>query len=277
MIISELIKRATRNFENAGIDTPKLDAIILLENVLEKERSYLIANSEREISEKQEKAFDKLVSRRLKREPVAQIIGKKEFFGREFKVSTEVLTPRPETEIIIETALKIFPHDAKINILDLGTGTGCILLTLLAELPNARGLGVDISKTALAMAKKNAYNLGVENVEFINSDWCNNLGTQQKFQLIVSNPPYIPMPEKTNLEADLSFEPETALFGGNDGLDCYRRLASDISKLDFDYAIFEIGINQEEQIKEIFKGYQISLKEVVKDLAGINRTMVFKK
>lgn len=277
MIISEILKRATLKLENAGIETPRLDAMILLETALGKERSFLITNSERSISEKDSASFEKMMARRIKREPISQIVGKKEFYGRDFRVSKDVLTPRPETELIVDAALKRYNKSSEINILDLGTGSGCILLTLLAELPLAHGTGVDKSKSALAIAGKNAYDLKIERVEFVNSDWCQNLKPQRKFSLIVSNPPYIPKREQDGLDEELNYEPETALFGGDDGLECYRQLASEISKLTFDYAILEIGINQETEIEKIFAGYQIELEEVIPDLAGIKRVMVFKK
>jgi len=269
--------RAVDDFKAAGIETPGLDAMILMETVLGKTREYLVAHPEDEISNERQKQFLQLVTRRKNREPISHITNKKEFYGREFLISPDVLTPRPETELIIEAALKLYAKDSKINILDLGTGSGCIILTLLAELPNARGVGVDISNSALAIAKNNAYNLGIANVEFVNSDWCKNLDSDQKFQLIVSNPPYIPNCEAKNLPAELSYEPDAALFGGDDGLECYRRLAEEISAIDFNTAVFEIGINQEHEIEKIFDDYQIKLKEIVADLAGIPRVMIFQK
>ncbi len=277
MIISELIKSAAKKLQDVGIDTARLDAMLLLETALGKNRSYLVANSEAAVSENAQKQFAILLKRRINREPISQIIGKKEFYGRQFKVSKDVLTPRPETEFIIEVALKLFNKNSEINILDLGTGSGCIILTLLAEMPNAKGVGVDKSKSALAIAAKNAYDLKIENVEFVHSDWCKNLESQQKFHLIVSNPPYIPKTEQKTLDAELDFEPETALFGGDDGLDCYRLIAKEISGLKFDFAILEIGINQEGEVKKIFEQYQIKHKETLADLAGIPRVIVFNK
>ena len=277
MKISELIQSAVEQLKTAGIETAKLDAMILLGKVLGKERGYLIAHGNKEISAKQLKEFQKLLRRRLKREPVAQITGKKEFFGREFIVSKEVLTPRPETELIIEAALKRFPKNAQINILDLGTGSGCLILTLLLELPKAQGIGVDRAKTALAIAKRNAYNLKVQDVEFIYSYWCKNLELKSKFQLIVANPPYIPEAERRGLPAELGYEPKTALFSGDNGLKCYQEIAKEISALEFEVAIFEIGIGQQSEVKRIFERYNIKLDETLNDLRGIPRVMVFKK
>src|ERR1700760_2798216 len=151
MIISDLLKNAMAHLKTAGVETVQLDAMILMETALGKTREYIIANSENEVDEAIVKRFNQLVSRRANREPIAHITGEKEFYGRKFKVSRDVLSPRPETELIVETALKMLPKmaskSAEINVLDLGTGSGCILLTLLAELPNARGIGVDISNS----------------------------------------------------------------------------------------------------------------------------------
>ena len=280
-MIKQVLQNAKTQLSAAGVESAKLDAMILLEFVLNKDRSFLIANSEHKITEKQKSEFEKLLKRRLKREPIAHIIGKKEFYGREFKVSKEVLSPRPETEFLIEAALKRYSKTEALNILDIGTGSGCILLTLLLELPNSTGTGLDISTNALAIARENAYNLKVSSALFIESNWLEKLDKQQKFNLIVSNPPYIPRPLQKSLEAELEFEPEMALFSGDEGLDSYREIARNLKDLDFDFAILEIGINQEQEIEKIFgecqMESQIKLIETIKDLAGINRVLVFAK
>ena len=279
MKISEIIKSAVRKLQQVGVESAQLDARILLEHAIKKDRSFLIANSDYEITEVQNNEFEKLLQRRINREPISHILETKEFWGRNFKVSSDVLTPRPETEHIIEAALKYYKPSQtgeKYKILDLGTGSGCILLTLLQEIPNSEGLGVDISKTALAIAKDNAYNQKVNNAEFILSEWCENL-TQKHFNLIVSNPPYIPLHDLKSLEKELSFEPKNALFAGNDGLDDYRKIAEQIKFIGFDYAIFEIGFNQENEVKEIFSLNGMNCIEVIKDLAGISRSLVFIK
>ncbi len=277
MKISQALDEAVKNFKTAGIETPRLDTLILMEMVLGKGREYVIAHSEDELSSAQMKSFSVLSERRTAREPMAHITGKKQFYGREFKVTPDVLMPRPETELLVEAALRLSPKHSEINILDLGTGSGCIILTLIAELPKAHGIGADISNSALAIARENAYNLGIANVEFVKSDWCKNLDLKNKFQLIVSNPPYIPNCEAKNLPAELSYEPDAALFGGDDGLECYRRLAEEISAIDFNFAVFEIGIGQEREIEKIFDEYQIKLKEIIPDLAQIPRVMIFSK
>lgn len=277
MKISELLEEAVKNFKAAGIETPRLDGLILMEITLGKGREYIIAHSEDEMQPIEIDKFSELVSRRLKREPISHIVGKRQFYGREFLVSDDVLTPRPETEILIEAALSLFQKDNKINILDLGLGSGCILLTLLAEMPNAKGTGVDISNSALAIAKKNAYNLGIANVEFIESDWLKNPALKNEYQLIVSNPPYIPISDAKTLPAELSYEPDAALFGGDDGLECYRMLAEQLSAVNFNFFVLEIGIGQERDIEKIFDKYRIKLKEIIADLAGIPRVMIFQK
>jgi release factor glutamine methyltransferase len=271
------LKQAIEILSKAGVDSPDLDARVLLEFVTGKNRAFFIAHSEYELAADEKKHFDELLHRRANREPISQLVGKREFYGRDFLVSQDVLTPRPETELIIDAVKKLYPANSPISVLDLGTGSGCILLTILQEYPNSRGLGVDISQKALAIAKQNAYNLGVNNAELILSEWCENLDKQQKFNLIISNPPYIPQPEKATLDKDLSFEPDLALFGGDDGLVAYRRIAQEIKSLNFDFAIFEIGINQEKEVIEIFKAAGLKYVETLKDLQNIPRTLVFKK
>lgn len=276
MIISEILRDSARKLAKAGISSPELDARILLEEATGKSRSYIIANSESELSVAEINAFTKLMERRLKREPISQIMGRKEFWGREFEVSPDVLTPRPETELIIVAALKAFPKEKPLRILDLGTGSGCIILTLLMEFPDSTGIAVDISKTALAIARQNAYNHGIDRVEFVLSEWCENVAPQ-RFDLIVSNPPYISLLNKNSLDKELSYEPETALFSGDEGLDSYREIAEDLSDMEFGLAIFEIGQNQEDEIRRIFAYHGIDCVGELSDLAGITRTMMFRK
>ena len=271
------LKQAAEKLKQVGVETPELDACILLELATGKTRTFFIAHTEYELTPAEQKLFDELIKRRINREPISQILGKREFYGRDFVVSQDVLTPRPETELIIDAVKKLYVSGSKFQVLDLGTGSGCILLTILQEFSNSKGVGVDKSQKALAIAKQNAYNFGVNDAEFVLSEWCENLDKQQKFDLIISNPPYIPAPEKTTLDKDLSFEPDMALFGGDDGLDAYRKIAQEIEVLDFKFAIFEIGINQENEVIKIFEATKLKHVETLKDLQNIPRTLVFKK
>lgn len=277
MKLGEFIKQTIEQFKTAGIDSSQLDAYLLAAHVLQKDKSFIISHSDYELSTSEILQLKNMVEKRKAREPISQILGYKEFYGHDFSVSQDVLTPRPETEFIITAALELFNKEQELNVLDLGVGSGAVILTLAAEFKNSHCLGVDISNAALAIARKNAYDLRIENARFINSNWCKNLGARQKFNLIVSNPPYIPVGHKDKLDAELKFEPETALFAGDDGLECYRQIANEISNLEFDFAIFEIGMGQESEVKKIFEGYKINLIKTLPDLAGIPRAMVFKK
>lgn len=281
MNIAQAIKFAVNMLEDAGVASANLDTKILLEAATGKSRAQIIAHGEYELGEAEQKKFDELVALRARRIPISQVLGCKEFYGREFVVDGNVLTPRPETELMIDAAKKLFRKDENLHILDLGTGSGCILLTLLLEFPNASGIGADISKKAIAIAEKNKYILNVEGAELICSDWLETVRNGTNFDLIVSNPPYISLQDKKDLARELDFEPDSALFAGDDGLECYRKIADEISsrhnKVNFKYLILEIGQNQESEIIEIFEKQEIKFLEHYKDLNGIIRTLVFKK
>lgn len=276
MNISEALYFAVTKLKQVGIDSANLDAKILLEAATGKTRAQIIAHDDYELTAPEQKKFGDLVILREKRIPISQILGCKEFYGREFVVDSNVLTPRPETELIIDAAKKLFSADDNLRILDLGVGSGCILLTLLLELPNSTGIGTDISKKAIAIAEKNAYILGVEGAELICSDWLETAKNGTNFDLIVSNPPYISLQDKKSLARELDFEPDSALYAGDDGLECYRKIAESLNKVNFKFLILEIGQNQENEIIEIFEKQKIMFLEHYKDLNGIIRTLVFK-
>jgi release factor glutamine methyltransferase len=277
--IKSLLHFAITELKNVGVDSSNLDAKILLEHATGKSRAQIIAHDDYELTPQEQKQFEELLNLRKKRIPISQILGTKEFYGRDFIVDENVLTPRPETELIIDAAKNLFARDAKISILDLGVGSGCILLTLLSEFPHSSGVGADISKKAIAIAKKNSYSLGVEGVELICSNWLEAVKNGTKFDLIVSNPPYISLQDKNKLARELDFEPDSALYAGDDGLECYRKIAESLSlrlnKVDFKYIILEIGQNQETEIIEIFEKQKIMFLQHYKDLNGIIRTLVF--
>lgn len=276
MKISEVLYQATSALKNAQVDSPALDAKILLEHATGKNRAQLIAHDDEELQPAQQALFDELLAKRLQRIPISQILGCKEFYGRDFVVDENVLTPRPETELMIDAAKELFAADEKFNILDLGTGSGCILLTLLSEFKNSSGVGIDISKKAIAIAERNKYNLRVEGAEFVCSDWLETVKTGANFELVVSNPPYISSLGVSDLEKELDYEPDTALFGGEDGLRCYEKIAESLNKINFKFLILEIGAGQETDIVEIFKKQNINLIKQYKDLGGIIRTLTFK-
>nr|WP_249139016.1 peptide chain release factor N(5)-glutamine methyltransferase [Actibacterium sp. MT2.3-13A] len=212
---------ATRRLRAAGIPDAPRDARRLLAHAMGIAPDRLVLHLSEEMSDAAEAAFDALLSRRERREPVSHIIGSRAFYGRAFHVTRDVLDPRPETETLVELALSQ-PFS---RVLDLGTGSGCILLTLLAERAQATGLGVDLSEAALAVARQNARTLGIARAAFLRSDWCG--AVQGQFDLIVSNPPYIAADEMPGLAPEVrDWEPEMALSPGGDGLDAYRAIAA---------------------------------------------------
>ncbi|MEZ5757666.1 MAG: peptide chain release factor N(5)-glutamine methyltransferase [Emcibacteraceae bacterium] len=220
-----------------------------------------------------------LVKRRMAREPLSQIFGEKEFWSRTFKVTRDTLTPRPDSETLIEAALnKLEDKNKKYRILDLGTGTGCLLLTLLDELPNATGLGIDISEKALTVARENAINLNLsQRSEFLISNWTDNIEKSEKFDLIISNPPYIGLDEKETLPPEVvDYEPEEALFSGKDGLDDYKKLSGQIaSYLSVGgFILMEIGYRQSTAVKEIFTSKGFNQITKYKDLADRDRCLM---
>jgi release factor glutamine methyltransferase len=260
--------------KQSGSTSPELDLRILLQLATGRSRELFIAHPEYELAPDEQQKLSQLVARRAQNEPIAHIMGYKEFYGRDFAVSRDVLTPRPETEHIIDEVKKLWPSSTPLKILDLGTGSGCILLTLLQEFPNSTGLGVDISNNALAIARQNAYKQGVGNAEFICSSWTKEVKNKQ-FDLIVSNPPYVES-ASTKLNLETKFEPQIALFAGEDGLDAYRQIASELKSFGFKYAIFEFGQGQLEGLSTIFKNNGFSALTVVPDYAGIDRLLIVK-
>lgn len=220
------------------------------------------------------------VARRAKGEPVAQIVGSKGFWTLDLKVTRDVLTPRPDTETILEALLKHRPDKAKAyRVLDLGTGSGCIVLSVLSEYPNASADAVDVSEAALAVAQENARGFAGR-VAFYHGEWCAPLEAHKMYDIIVSNPPYIPRAEIAGLAPDVRvYEPMLALDGGEDGLDCYRTLAMQIpSRMVVGaIALLEVGAGQAADVAEIMKRSGLAVLEIAKDLAGIERTLVLMK
>ena len=252
-----------------------IDARILLQSAasLTIEQIYLYPNLE--IDNAVVDKFWQLVERRKNNEPVAKIIGSKDFWKSSFIVSNHTLDPRPDSEVIIAAALELLLQKPY-SFLDLGTGTGCLILSLLQEFPQAKAIACDISPQALKIAKTNAENLGLsERIEFLQNNWAD--GLKQKFDLIVSNPPYIPTKDIEDLSSDVkNYDPMLALDGGEDGLAPYRYLADQILDLlnPCAYAILEFGFNQSELVEEIFekKGYKIH--KIIKDLNNIKRAII---
>jgi release factor glutamine methyltransferase len=273
---------ATRTLREAGIDTPALDARLLLCHAAGLSHEALIARSRDEVSSDVAAQLASFVARRLQGEPVSRIRGVREFYGRDFLVGRDTLDPRPDTETLIAAVLDVIGRDGgqrrPLKLLDLGTGSGCILLTLLAELPEAQGLGTDMCDGALRLAAENAERLGLApRARFIAADWLD--GIEGSFDLIVSNPPYIPSEEIAGLARDVAaYDPRAALDGGADGLDAYRRIAESARSVlaPGGSILVEIGPTQAEAVSALFRaaGLTVEADDVRFDLAGRPRCVL---
>ena len=264
MISEKIIEKASKILKNNNIHSHEIDAQLILSDIMKVGREYLITNNKVPISEKIKGQYDIAISRRVKKEPVAYITGKKEFWSADFLVNYETLIPRPETELLIYKLIGYFKNK-KINILDIGTGSGCILLSILRELNNSRGIGIDISHKAVKVAIKNSKKLNLSNrVKFKVFDIDKfYLG---KYDLIVSNPPYIPARDIKNLSKDIiNHEPIIALNGGLDGLDLIKKVIYKSNYLLKKNGLLalEIGNNQYLKVSSLLKfcGYKEKGKE----------------
>lgn len=276
---TDALREAVMALQRAHIDTASLDARILLQHVLNVSREEWLAGSEQKLTEAQAAYFRELIEKRARRQPVAQLIGRREFFGREFKVTADTLDPRPDSETLIEAALAHYRDwEAPKMLLDLGTGTGCLLLTLLAEFPQACGVGIDKSAAALNVAAVNAAALGMqERVTWMQGDWGQAL--MGAFDVIVSNPPYIPTAAIALLAPEVrEYEPRGALDGGADGLECYRSLLPQIKRLlaADGLTALEMGIGQAEALTGLTAEHGLRAVAVKDDLAGIARCILLK-
>jgi release factor glutamine methyltransferase len=254
--LREAFLAAAWALRQGGIGAPELDARLLLCHAAGLSHEDYVARGNGALSPEAAARFAACVDRRLRGEPVSRILGVREFYGRPFRIDANTLDPRPDTETLVEAALEVVGDNssrhAPLRLLDLGTGTGCILVTLLAELPDATGVGVDRSQAALRLAQKNAEALGVGNrADFIASDWLEDLSGA--FDLVVANPPYIPTAEVGALGPEVGHDPETAVDGGPDGLAAYRRIAPRLKGVlrPGGIALFEFGIGQAEALRRL--------------------------
>ena len=261
------------------IPNPHLDSEILLSESINRNKKHIILNSKEILNNKQLENFNSFIERRKKGEPVAYLINKKEFWKDEFYVNKDVLIPRPDTELIIEQVLKIFSKQSQLQVLDIGTGSGCILLSIIKERANCYGTGIDISKKSINVSKINAKQLNLTNrVKFIHSSVDNfNIG---KYDLVVSNPPYIELLNLKYLEKDVaSFEPKIALSGGFDGFSKIKKVISKASILIKKKGkfILEIGFNQKNKVKKILKEEGFYVNKVIKDYGNNDRCIISTK
>jgi release factor glutamine methyltransferase len=281
------ITRLSADFAGAGLATPALDARLLVLVACGLTHEAYILNPDRAMDYAETHAAGAMRARRLAGEPVSRIIGRREFWGLDFAIGEAVLDPRPDTETLVQSALDIVDEEgrrgAELRIADLGTGSGCILLSMLRELPGASGVGVDISPEALAVARRNAALLGLEaRADFTAGNWCENLSGG--FDVIVTNPPYIESEVIGDLEPEVRlYDPRQALDGGDDGLDAYREIAA--SSLDSlrpgGWILLEAGAGQANAILSIFDNgpwrNRIASKRINRDLNGINRVVAIKR
>jgi release factor glutamine methyltransferase len=264
----------------AGIEQPALDARILVGHALDLSRDQMLTGSDRPVTAKAGARLEAMVARRLAREPVSRILGQREFWSLRFDLAPETLDPRPDSETVVEAALAATGADA-LAVLDLGTGSGCLLLALLSERPGATGLGIDASPGAIAAAMANAARLGLApRARFERHDWRSGLDgrlTPPRFDVILANPPYIPDGEVARLEPEVSrFDPLAALAGGPDGLDAYRQLAPQLADLltANGVAVFEVGAGQAAAVAGLFTAAGLEIIGIRADLGGIDRCVV---
>ena len=279
MNIQTLLNQASKKLKHLSSGSSKLDSEILLSKIIKKNRKYLILNSNEELKKENIKSFDCLVKRRKKGEPIAYLINKKEFWKQNFYINQNVLIPRPDTEILVEETLKLFNVNSKLNMLDIGTGSGCILISILKERRNFFGTGIDISKKAINVARFNAKMHQLSNrVKFYNSDVDKFL--IGKYDLIVSNPPYIKRQNLKYLEVDVKgFEPKLALDGGKDGFSEITKVISKTAKLlkRNGRFILEIGFGQKKKILSKLKQNNFFINKVVKDYGKNDRCVISTK
>lgn len=275
--LRQLVDQAARQLAGAGIDRARAEARLLVGHALGLSLEAVLARDSETADGAAQAAISGLLARRLRREPMAQILGWREFYGRRFAVGRDVLTPRPDSETLIEAVLARLPdRDGQLRLLELGVGSGCLLLTLLAELPQAAGLGIDISPAALETAKSNARMLGLaDRVELYPGDWSESVSG--RFDVLIANPPYIASGEIAGLEPEVAqYEPRLALDGGPDGLAFYRRLAGDLDRLvEADGIVaLEVGAGQATAVAALLTAAGFGAVSRHRDLAGIERCVI---
>ena len=275
MRASDVIKSGSLELRKNKVSSYVLDSEILLSKTLNKSREEVLTNLEKDIKEEELLVFKEYLCRRSKNEPIAYILEEKEFWSKKFYVNKDTLIPRPETELLVNELIKIY-NEKRINILDIGTGTGCIILSLLSELKYSTGMAVEISKKAILVAKKNAYRHKLINkVKFLNKSFEGIF--DKKFDLIVSNPPYIERKDLKNLSADIrKYEPKIALDGGNDGLDLIKKViykSKSILKINGTLAL-EIGNEQIKEVSKILVNNSFKIKNIIKDYKNNVRCVI---
>lgn len=277
--VASALAGATHRLAAAGVEDPRREATVLLGHVLGLDRAALFGHPARALAPREAAAFEAVIARRRAREPSAYITGAREFWSLAFRVTRATLIPRPDSETLVEAALEaVAEREAPVEILDLGTGSGCLLAALLAELPRARGLGVDIDPRAVAVAAGNARRLGLgARARFAVGDW--GAALAGRFDLVICNPPYVPAGEIAGLAPEVAaFEPRRALAAGDDGLAAYRRLAPEIARLlaPGGAAVVELGAGRSAAVAGIFANARLAVVARRHDLARIERCLVLR-
>lgn len=278
--IKNAVEEATQILRDAAVNESRREAGSLLAHVLGGDRGFVLTHGDDTLADPQYQTFRTLVARRAEGEPLQYLTGHQEFFKLDFEVSPEVLVPRPETELIIEVALELARDDPAPMIADIGTGSGCIAISLLHELPGAVAVATDISDAALNMAQRNAErHRVVGRLTLIESDLFSEVHVAEPFSLITSNPPYVSDDDLRRVQREVSFEPHAALAGGPDGLAVIRRLLVEARPFlrSGGYMVFEIGFGQSEAVEQLIDRRVWKLLEIRKDLQGIPRTFVLQK
>jgi len=279
MNIEKAITNATKVLINKNIKSPKLDCEILMSKILKKDRKFIILNPQTELKKESLNSYEELINQRLEGKPIAYLTGKKDFWNNQFNINENVLIPRPDTEIVIEEVLRLCKFKNKLNILDIGIGSGCILLSILNEKKDFYGVGIDKSKKCIDLSKLNALNFGLKNrIKFFKSDVDNfNYG---KYDLIISNPPYISHVDLHYLNKEVvNFEPRLALDGGLDGLSGIRKVVRKSSELikKNGRLVLEIGFDQKLKVEKILKNKGFYINKILKDYSNNDRCIVSTK
>jgi len=268
-----------RTLSAASVDQPRMEASTLLADLLGRDRAFLIAHSADELSAAQYEEFKSRLARRAAGEPLQYITGHQDFFRLDFEVTPDVLIPRPETELIVEAALEFVTREPR-YFAEIGTGSGCIAVSLLNELPAARAVAVDISPAALEVARRNAERYAViDRLQLVESDGFAALDQGEIFDFIVSNPPYVSDEEMKNLTREVRREPSSALAGGSDGFHVIRRLLNEAPRFlrAGGHFIFEIGFGQGETVQDLIDQNTWELIDIRNDLANIPRTVILRR
>lgn len=273
----DVLRDAAQALKAAGIESPAMEARLLLAHSLGWSQEQLLARDHETPNSEQLQAFQALLQRRLAHEPMAYLLGKKEFYGLDFEVSPATLIPRADTETLINAVLARFPDRSDaITILDLGTGSGCILVTLLSLFPQAQGVAVDRSSEALAVAQRNAARHAVQHrMRLLQGEWLDAI--HSRFDVVVSNPPYIPQAEIAGLMPEVArYEPKTALDGGEDGLDAYRHIiaTAHAALVPGGALVFEVGMGQAEAVATMLCQAGYEGETITQDLGGIARVVM---